>query len=474
LQRAGNVLTDIQIKRLALPKVRKEVPDGKITGLYLVVQPSGAKSWAVRYRLAGQPKKLTLGPYPAIDLATARKRAQEAIGDVAGGKDPASEKKATRALARAERDAEDSRLDRIAASYLDRYVKRSVGEAWGKEIERLLRVEILPKLGDKHIAAIKKANILDLLDAIVDRGSPITANRAFAVLRQLFNWAADRDLITVSPMPKSAPAPENARDRVLSDKEIRLVWRAFDQIGRPFGSIGKLLLLTGARRDEIAEGSWSEIDLEARTWTIPRTRTKNEEAHEIPLSDTALDILRDLPRIAGKLDLVFTTTGRTAVSGFSKAKAAIDAAVLEILKEKTRDRGEDADAAFPHFTLHDLRRTVATNMQKLGVRLEVTEAVLNHMSGSRAGIVGVYQRHKWSTEKRAALDAWALVLEAIVTGASDEKLKEMRERAQPFVTSLKGSAEEKRVKTDDWVRSLDAMVTGATAMNVVEFATARA
>ena len=469
------MLTDIQIKKLALPNVRKEVPDGKISGLYLVVQPSGAKSWAVRYRLAGQPKKLTLGPYPAIDLATARKRAQEAIGDIAGGKDPASEKRAARELAGAERDAEDSRLDRIAASYVDRYVKRSVGEAWGKEIERLLRVEILPKLGDKHIAAIKKVQILDLLDAIVDRGSPITANRAFAVLRQLFNWAADRDLITVSPMPKSAPAPENARDRVLSDKEIQLVWRAFDQIGRPFGSIGKLLLLTGARRDEIAEGSWSEIELEARTWTIPPMRTKNEEAHEIPLSDAALNTLRDLTPIAGKPNLVFTTTGRTAVSGFSKAKAAIDATVLEILKERARDRDEDADAveAFTHWTLHDLRRTVATNLQKLGVRLEVTEAVLNHTSGSRAGIVGVYQRHKWSTEKRAALDAWALVLDAIVTGASDEKLKEMRERAQPFVTSLKGSPEERRVKTDDWVRSLDAMVTGAATMNVVEFATAR-
>jgi integrase len=413
------VLTDIQIKKLALPKVRKEVPDGKVSGLYLVAQPSGAKSWAVRYRIAGQPKKLTLGPYPAIDLATARKRAQEAIGDVAGGKDPASEKKATRALARAARDAEDRRLDRIATSYLERYVKRNVGEAWGKEIERLLRVEILPKLGDKQIGMTKKAHILDLLDAIVDRGSPITANRAFAVLRQLFNWATDRDLIEVSPMPRSAPAPEQARDRVLSDEEIQLVWRAFDQIGWPFGPIGKLLLLTGARRDEIGEGSWSELDLDARTWTIPAARTKNEEAHEMPLSDTALDILKGLPRIAGKPGLVFTTTGRTAVSGFSKAKAAIDAAVLEILKERARDRSEDADAveAPPHWTLHDIRRSVVTNLQKLGVRLEVTEAVLNHTAGSRAGIVGVYQRHKWSTEKRVALDAWARRLHAIVTAA---------------------------------------------------------
>jgi integrase len=418
------VLTDVQIKKLALPDARKEVPDGKVSGLYLIVQPSGAKSWAVRFRVAGQSKKLTLGPYPAIDLATARKRAQEAIGDVAGGKDPASDKKAARAAARAARGAEDNRLDRVAGSYVDRYVKREVGAAWGKEIERLFRIEILPKLGHKPIGAITKSDILNLLDAIVDRGSPITANRAFATLRQLFNWAVDRDVIQVSPMPKSAPAPENARDRVLSDEELSDVWRAFGQVGWPFGPIGKLLLLTGSRRDEIAEGTWSEIDLGAKTWTIPAARTKNGEVHEIPLSDTAVDLLNSLPRIAGKPGFVFTTTGRSPVSGFSKAKHAVDAAVLGILKG---DHGEDV-VALPHWTLHDLRRSFATGLQKLGVRLEVTEAILNHTSGSRAGIVGVYQRYKYTPEKRQALDAWARRLEMIVSGASASNVVELKAR----------------------------------------------
>ena len=415
------MLTDIQIKKLALPQSRKEMPDGKIPGLYLVLQPSGARSWAVRYRFAGQPKKLTLGPYPSIDLATARRRAQEALGDVAGGKDPAGAKKAARQAHEAERSAEDKRLDKVAASYVDRYVKREVGAAWGKEIERLFRVEILPQLGHKHITAVAKSDILDLLDSIVDRGSPITANRAFATLRQLFNWAVDRDLLKVSPMPKSAPAPETARDRVLSDEEIGLAWRAFEAQGWPFGQIGKLLLLTGARRDEIAGGTWSEIDFEARTWTIPGSRTKNREPHEIPLSDTAIDVLTSLPRIAGKSGFVFTSAGRSPVSGFSKAKLAIDASVLEILE---KDRGEDV-AAPPHWTLHDLRRTVATNLQRLGVRLEVTEAVLNHTSGSRAGIVGVYQRYKYTAEKRQALDAWARRLDAIVTGAAASNVVEL-------------------------------------------------
>ena len=415
------MLTDLQIKKQEVPRARKEVPDGRISGLYLVVQPSGAKSWAVRYRFAGQPKKLTLGPYPAVDLATARKRAQEAIGDIAGGKDPAGTKKATREAHKAARGAEDRRLDKVAASYVDRYVKREVGAAWGKEIERLFRVEILPRLGHKHIEAVTKSDILHLLDTIVDRGSPITANRAFATLRQLFNWALDRDMIKGSPMPKSAPAPETARDRVLDDAEIKLAWQAFDSIGRPFGPIGKLLLLTGARRDEIAAGTWSEIDVDAKTWTIPASRTKNGEAHEIPLSGTAIELLNSLPRVASKLGFVFTTTGRTPVSGFSKAKAGIDVSIAEILK---KDRS--ADAAIPlHWTLHDLRRTVATNLQQLGIRLEVTEAVLNHVSGSRAGIVGVYQRYKYSAEKRQALDAWARRLDVIVSGDQGSNVLEL-------------------------------------------------
>jgi integrase len=406
------VLTDLKIKNLPIPGKRHEEPDGKIGGLYLIVQPTGAKSWAVRYRADGKPRKLTIGAYPNIDLATARRRAQEALGDVAGGKDPAGAKKAAREARKTDREVEANRLDKVAATYVDRYVKREVGAAWGAEIERQIRVEILPKLGKKHIGAVTKSDVLNLLDEIVDRGSPITANRVHATLRQLCNWALDRDMIKASPMPKSAPAPEQARDRILGDDEIRLVWRALESVAWPFGDIGKLLLLTGARREEIAAGTWAEIDFDARTWTIPGPRSKNGEPHEIPLGDMTVEILKDLPRIAGKPGFVFTTTGQSPVSGFSKAKLAIDAAVIEILKE---DGGEDA-TALPHWTLHDLRRTVATNLQRLGVRLEVTEAVLNHTSGSRAGIVGVYQRYKYTAEKRQALDAWARQLEAIVSG----------------------------------------------------------
>jgi integrase len=403
------MLTDLSIKKLALPDKRKEVPDGRVQGLYFVLQSSGAKSWAVRYRVAGVPKKLTIGPYPAINLATARKRAQEALGEVAGGKDPAAVKQASRATARAEREADDKRVARVAEAFIKRHVKTKVGANWGAEVERLFKVEILPRIGAKRIGDVTKNDILAILDAIVDRGSPITANRTLAVLKKFFNWAADaRGLIVVSPCKGiEAPAAETSRDRVLEEDEIRAAWHAFDAVGWPFGPIAKLLLLTGARRSEIAGATWREIDIAAKTLTLPRSRTKNGEPHVIPLVDAAVEIIKALPRIEGKAGLVFSTTGATPVSGFARFRGGIERAMA----------AEKVETPKP-WVLHDLRRTVATNLQKLGVRLEVTEAILNHVSGSRAGIVGVYQRHEYAEEKRAALDAWARRLEAIVTGAA--------------------------------------------------------
>ncbi len=412
------MLTDLQIKKLASRATRREVPDGKIGGLFLILQPSGAKSWAVRYRLDGKPKKFTIGPYPAVDLATARKRAQEALGELAGGVDPAARKKAAREARKAEQSVKD-RVEDVAAVFVERYVKRNVGEAWAREAERLLKVEIIPKFGAKRLGDVKRADVHDLLDGIVDRGSPITANRTLAVFRRLSNWAIERGIIAASPCEKiKAPASEETRDRVLSDDEIRLAWGACERVGWPFGPIGQLLLLTGARRDEIASARWSEIDLAAKTWTIAKERSKNGIAHEIPLSDAAVHILEGLPRIGDKKDgLVFTTRGATAVSGFSHAKVAMDAAIVEGLPDDVK--------APDRWTFHDLRRTAASGMAGLGIAPHVVEAVLNHKSGTIKGVAAVYNRYSYATEKRAALDAWARRLEAIVTGSGASNVVEL-------------------------------------------------
>jgi integrase len=389
------------------------VPDGKARGLYLQLQSSGAKSWAVRYYFEGRPRKLTLGRYPTVDLRAARRLAEQALGDVARGMDPAGAKQATRAAARAERESQIDLVERVVAQFIERHAKAK-NRDW-RETERALRREVVSRFKGRRLASVTRPQVRAMLDEIAAR-APIMANRVLAAFRKMCNWAVAYDLIGTNPCDGlAAPGKETRRDRVLSDDEVKRAWTAFEGVGWPFGAIGKLLLLTGARRDEVAAMRWSEIDVGARAWTLPKERTKNKREHVVPLSDEALALISSLPRIEGKAGYVFTTTGESAVSGFSRAKRAIDRAM--------------GDAALPHWTLHDLRRTVATNLQRLGVRLEVTEAVLNHVGGSRAGIVGVYQRHEYGLEKRAALDAWARRLNEIVAGAGDGQTNVVELRA---------------------------------------------
>jgi integrase len=234
-------------------------------------------------------------------------------------------------------------------------------------------------------------------------------------------WAVERGIIENSPCEKmKAPAGERSRDRVLRDDEIRLAWRAFEKAGWPFGPLAQLLLLTGARRDEVAEMTWQEIDFAAKTWTIAKERTKNGVAHEIALSDTALRVLKNIPRIGDGRGLVFTTTnGRTPVSGFSRFKAQIDAAM-------------GAEAMAPEkWTLHDLRRTAASGMAGLGVAPHVVEAVLNHRSGTIKGVAAVYNRYSYSAEKRRALEAWARNIDAVINDASDISVTELADVGEP-------------------------------------------
>jgi integrase len=422
------MLTDLQIKKLLTPETRREIPDGKITGLYLVLQPSGARSWALRFRVDGKPTKLTLGSFPALDLANARRRALEALGELASGKNPAAEKKAAREAQKAASTAVD-RVETVAASFIERYVKRSVGESWAREAERLITKDINPALGSKRLGDVKKSDVHDLLDAIVDRGSPIVANRTLAVFRRLCNWAIERGIITVSPCDKiKAPSTEESRDRVLSDDELRVSWRAFERVGWPFGDIARLLLLTGARRDEIATGRWSEIDLEAKTWSIAKERSKNKVAHEVPLSSAAIKIIEALPHIGDEGAFVFSITGRTPVSGWSKAKRLVDGAILDLIRSDAKAHGGDQAAiqAPPHWVFHDLRRTAASGMAGIGIAPHVVEAVLGHKSGTIKGVAAVYNRYSYATEKREALDAWARRLGTIVGGTEPSNVIELR------------------------------------------------
>jgi integrase len=266
--------------------------------------------------------------------------------------------------------------------------------------------------------------VIELLDGIVDSGRGTSANRVLAHTRKFLNWCVERDILQASPAAGvKAPADENARDRVLSDDEIRLFWAACDDAGFPFGPLGKLLLLTGQRRGEVGEITDKEIS--GDTWSLAPDRTKNGRAHDVPLSQAAQAILAGVERIKSKAGYLFTTTGETPVSGFSKAHKAISAKMAELASEAAGEAVE-----IPAWTWHDLRRTCATGLARLGVPVWVTEAALNHVSGTRAGLVSVYQRHDYAAEKREALDLWALAVVDIVAGLDPVAEKAKRDEAR--------------------------------------------
>jgi integrase len=366
-------------KRIKPTDTRQEIPDDLVRNLYFIIQPSGVRSWAVRYWLHGKGFKKTLGSYPALSLAQARDSAREDLLLVKRKINPL-----------AKQHADPGTVASLVDEFLEKHVQRNCRPKSIKETTRLLTDKVLPRW--KHTAAkdIARRDVIDFLDGLVD--TPATANRTLAAVRRMFSWAVERDLLAVSPCAGvKPPGKEIARDRALDDRELAAVWKAASKIDWPFGPFIQMLVLTGQRRNEVASMCWSEIDLKAKTWTIPKEKAKNGEAHCVPLSAQAVAVLETVPRVVS-CDFVFSTTGTTPISGFSKAKGEIDA----MLPPK-----------MAAWRLHDLRRTLATGMAKLGVDLPVIEKVLNHSSGSFAGIVGVYQRHKFEDEKRVALDKWA-------------------------------------------------------------------
>src|SRR5712671_319031 len=345
-------LTVRRIENANAKPSRQEIPDGLLVGLYLMVQPSGAKSFAVRYRYAGQPRKLTLGAFPAINLKAARDIGAKALRAAAEGRDPATEKQAAKGDAKiaAAEEVRGKRdlFENVANDFIERHAMKNNRESTWRETARILGFKpdpdnagklltVEPKKGKpptvlqlwngRKVQDITKRDVIALLDTVRDR-APVMANRNLAAVRKLFNWCLARDVIQVSPCTLiEPPAPERSRDRILSDDELRLVWKAADSDASPYSPLVKLLILTGQRLAEVGGLRWDELDLKNKLWTLPAERVKNGERHEVPLSDAALEILTALPRIKTSKGFVFRTTRDAAVSGFSRAKDRLDTAI---------------------------------------------------------------------------------------------------------------------------------------------------
>lgn len=395
--------------------------DQEVSGFGLKLTRAGKRTYVLQYRMGGRghaAKRITIGQHGPLTPDQARAEAKRLLVRVAQGFDPLADRRER------QRIEIDLAFDRYAQAFLTMYV-REHWKASYELAEAALRLHITPVLKSRPLPAIKRADVTAVIDRIPAK-QPALRKNVFAVLRRLMRWALARGDIDINPVEAmETPPGAPSRERVLDDGELKLVWHAAAKLDYPFGPMYLLLMVTGQRREEVSAMRWEELDRGAQTWRLPGERSKNGHGHTIHLSLMALTLLDDLSRLSGgtaelwpKTGFVFTTTGRSAVSGYSRAKRRIDAMIQSMAESGIGDAGIEPDPSFKMspWRIHDIRRTMATVMQRLGVRFEVIEACENRLSGlSRTGVAGRYQRYDWAAEKKWALDLWAGHLDALVT-----------------------------------------------------------
>jgi integrase len=397
------------VARLELPADKADAIhfDDAMPGFGFRLRRSGGqvrRSWIVQYRRIGGTRRILLGSAEVLSAETARAQAKKVLAKVALGEDPQAERIDTRAKAK-------FTLRGITADYLAAK-QVTVRVRTFTEVQRYLTGPYFKPLHNMPVDQITRRDVAARLLIIARESGSVTASRARSALSALFAWAMGEGLTQTNPVvgtnqPKAPPS----RSRVLDDAELAAVWSACreDDIGR----IVRLLMLTGARRTEVGGMAWREIDLERGTWTIPGSRTKNHREHTLPLPALAQSIIQSVPQMVNR-DCLFGERASGGFTSWADGKAAIDARVSGQVRP---------------WTLHDLRRSVATGMATLGVQPHIIEQVLNHQSGHKAGIAGVYNRSPYEREVRAALALWADHIATIINGGERKVLAFPQDRA---------------------------------------------
>lgn len=405
---AKRTLSDRALKALKAAKAGKryDIADSVVPGLAIRVTDTGQKTFVLvaRYPGSKNPTRRALGDYGALTLEKARTKARQWLELLHRGTDPREEEEKKKA-------AEQRQRKNTFAAVAEDFVRDKLAtERRGKDAERHIRREFLPRWGRLPVAQITESHVREVVRAAKDRGSPYEAHAILATARRLFSWAIDQRAygLESSPCdrlrPKAIIGEKKPRQRILTDDEWRALWKASERVGYPYGPLYRMLALTGQRKSEVAEARWREFDIAAKLWTIPAERMKSDAAHAVPLSGDVIEILKSLPRFT-KGDYLFSTDfGANPVNGFSKAKVRLDKAMAAELGGKIEP-----------FVIHDVRRTMRTGLSALPVPDLVRELVIAH---SRPGLHRVYDLHAYEKEKRHALELWAAKLRGIVAGAA--------------------------------------------------------
>lgn len=408
--------TDASIRSLKPRAERFEIWETNGEGLGLRISPKGRKTWIYMYRFEGKARRMTLGTYPAMPLTEAHKAHADACDKLKHNIDPGS----LRVQANIERRKAET-VKELADLYLEKWA-RPRKRSW-REDERILYKDIIPVIGDQKAVDIRRREIIQILDGVAERGSPIQANRTLACVRKMFNYAVSRDIIESSPCQQiRAPGAEKCRDRTLTPDEIKTLWASLDDTCKPrqesvenrlaisptIALALKLQLVTAQRKGEVISARWDELDLDSGWWTIPAEKAKNKLAHRVPLSPLALEVIESIKQATLKHD----EDGNEILSDWLFPSPRGNKPITPSAVNRGILNNREL-IGLPPFTPHDLRRTAATQMASSGITRLVISKILNHAETS---VTAVYDRHGYDTEKRRALDAWGRKLEDIITG----------------------------------------------------------
>lgn len=393
--------TDAKIRSLSVSNpdaLQEEWFDRDNPGFGIRINRGGRRAWFLYYRKNGKRRRIALGAYPGMRLAAARSKARIALGQVEDGADPAKERAASR---------DSWTVKELGEDFIDQYCKKRKLRTW-KRYEKILERDVYPVIGSTKAREVTRSNIKDVLARIEKRNALVAANRCHEIVRKMFNYAVDEEVVETNPALRMVRHKESESDRTFTQDEIRALWEGFADDHT--GDIFKLILVTGQRISEVAGMVFDEISEEDALWTVPAARMKNKKPHIVPLTRMALDIIRtarsrqdDEARARNVNNLLFPSPVKP-----EQSRSNLDKASKAVRKA----------AGVDDFASHHLRRTCGTRITSLGFSRFIMDRVLGHLE---PGVGARYDRHDYLPEKSKALNIWAGCLNEILTGEQAPK-----------------------------------------------------